>query len=226
MELSARTQAPCAGVDASRNGWVIAWDETPVRVEIVSDFVTVVARTSHCKAVAVDMPIGLLQVPQRGGRPCDRLARALLGRRASTVFSPPARLVASAASFREANAVSKLWGPGITVQAWNIVPRILEVDACLRETPDHPFSEAHPELAFLKLHGAPLDSKHRIEGRRLRATLLAEALGPLPDVPQAIAVDALDAMALLLTARSLAAGDATILGGQRDPFGLPMAIAY
>jgi predicted RNase H-like nuclease len=43
------------------------------------------------KIVAIDVPIGLLDSYDKGGRLCDREARKLLGSRRNSVFSAPIR---------------------------------------------------------------------------------------------------------------------------------------
>jgi len=117
------------------------------------------------------MPIGLLDRPLPGGRACDRAARALLGRpRSSSVFTPPTRPGVAAASYAEVPAVN---GAGMSKESFNILPRIRELDAALSPGDQQRVFEAHPELAFARLNGAPLaHSKKTAEGRRERVRLL------------------------------------------------------
>ncbi len=166
---------------------------------------------------AIDMPIGLLDVPTPGGRECDRAARRLLGPRRSSVFSPPIRPALAATSYADA----KVRNGGMTVQTWNIVARIGELDTLLATAPSLAMHESHPELAFMRLaNGRALAPKRTAVGRSERTALLAEHLpgaaahlhGPSPR--GAAPDDVCDALVLCLTAGRIAAGSA-----QRVPQG-------
>lgn len=210
-----------AGVDGCRGGWFVlllrcseeAVEE--VRHRLCRSFNEVVELPERPQQVALDMPIGLLERARPGGRVCDQAARRLLGPRKSSVFSPPARpALAAYPDYPRAVAAN---GGGISLPAWNILPRIREVDA--RMTPDlqQRIVECHPELAFLALAGQPMrHHKKRHEGRAERLVLLRQHFGGwLPD-PQALREsygrdklaqdDVLDACALALTARRIQLG--------------------
>lgn len=226
-----------AGVDGCRRGWavVISGPEpgSPVEVVLLPRIAPLVARLTRGEldAVAVDMPIGL---PERERRRCDVEARALLGRRASTVFPAPVRAtlgsVDHAEACRRSRAVS---GQGLSIQAFNLLPKIAELDRSVPPTLSDRFVEAHPELAFQRLHdGVGLSPKRTDEGRRQRLSLIAAVVGAELDLPTAARSarvplgDALDAAALVATARRIASGSATLLGGQRDGTGRPMQVAW
>lgn len=183
--------------------------------------------------VAVDMPIGL---PDAGARACDRAARALLGPRRSSVFPAPVRaaLDAHPHGWEATLAASRATdGRGLSRQAFNLLPRIAEVDRLLDGRPDAPLHEAHPELAFARLAGEPMaHPKRTAAGHAERhAALVAGGLAhPDPALlprPIGAAVDDVhDALALVATARHLAAGTALVVGaGERDRCGRPMVIA-
>jgi predicted RNase H-like nuclease len=86
-----------AGVDGCRAGWLVvlahplARDAQAHQVRLCASFAEVLHLEPAPTIIAVDIPIGLLAEPQPGGRDCDRLARQWLGRRASSVFTPPIR---------------------------------------------------------------------------------------------------------------------------------------
>src|SRR5262245_9293744 len=79
------------GVDGCRGGWIAAALE-PERGRwtalVLPDFAALLAAFPDAAAIAVDIPIGL---PADGPRACDRLARARLGPRRSSVFPAPSR---------------------------------------------------------------------------------------------------------------------------------------
>lgn len=196
------------GVDGCRGGWIaVTWDgEEDVRAQVgphLAQLALCVASAPEADSlVAVDMPIGLLDAPAAGGRACDRAARALLGARARSVFSPPTRAALAAARFEDA--------PGISLQCWNIVPRIRELDAWITPALQARVVEAHPELAFARMAGAPMrHAKRSREGAVERRAWLARAGVPVPPRPRGAAEDdLLDACALAWTARRVALGSA------------------
>ena len=151
-----------AGIDGCRWGWLcLTRDMASGRVaaHILSRIDEVDALRPKPQIVAVDIPIGLLP---SGSRACDVLARAALGaKRASSVFPAPGRALLGAASHAEACMLGRnLDGRAISIQAWNIVPKIREVDDFLRlkhagKNADA-FCETHPELSFMALNNGLL----------------------------------------------------------------------
>lgn len=129
--------------------------------------------------VLLDMPVGLPHADSPV-RKCDRAARRLLGRRGVTVFSPPCREALSAKSYRQACSINqRVVGRKISLQAWNIAPKIRECDQIFRSRPalSHRLLEAHPELCFAALAGGPLsEPKRTAQGRARRLALLEGVL--------------------------------------------------
>jgi predicted RNase H-like nuclease len=224
------------GVDGCRGGWLVAEAAPGPAVHDVA----VVARLADAVpdgrppadewVCAVDMPIGLLDVVHPGGRDCDRAARRLLGPRRSTVFSPPTRAALAAHNFDAAQVHG-----GLTIQAWNLRHKILEVDAVA--TPGRPLYESHPELAFQRLHGGrPLAPKRTAGGRAQRTAIVLEAvegasrwIAASPRLRRAGAApdDLLDALVLCVTAGRIADGTADRVPDgtpARDAHGRPMAV--
>lgn len=221
------------GVDGCRRGWVVAVGPAEggftalwVAPRVVEVMDRVDARFGV--SVAIDMPIGLAD---RGPRVCDREARRLLGPRRSSVFPAPARDVLAARSYEEACARSRAAsGVALSRQAWNLVPKISELDAWMAPARQAMVVEAHPEGSFAVLGGQPCQWPKRLApGRAERERLVAQVFptmaGPLPVVPGAAADDVLDALALLWTAQRRARGDATFVGDDTvDRRGLKMQI--
>jgi predicted RNase H-like nuclease len=70
--------------------------------------------------IALDVPIGLPKVTLPGGRTCDRLARHLLGRRGSSVFSPMGRICLQVDNRERASQLHiGHGGIGIGAQCWD-----------------------------------------------------------------------------------------------------------
>lgn len=187
--------------------------------------------------IAIDMPMGFADEAPRGGRDCEKAARAILGPagRASCVFSAPCRGALAAKDYPAANARNrKAADVGLSKQAWNLFPKMREVDALLRARPDLPIFESHPELCFVRLAGEPLRAaKKTAEGRAARVALLAkEGFGDLPAwldlFPRKHVApdDVIDAAVVCLTALRRAKGAAERLPVQapKDRYGIEMAI--
>jgi len=101
--------------------------------------------------ILVDIPIGLPDGPE--GRACDVAVRSMLGPRRASVFSPPTRGALAATTYREALQLQRAHtGTGFSIQAWNLVPRIREVDLGIRSGWPRVY-EAHPELLFMAMAG-------------------------------------------------------------------------
>jgi predicted RNase H-like nuclease len=220
-----------AGVDGCRTGWAVAFldlESRGIDVHVLPAIAPLIARVERGElaALAVDMPIGL---PAGERRMCDHEVRAELGARRSSVFPTPARVVLGALDHVEACARSEaLCGKRLSVQAWNLVPRIAELDSAMTPDLQARVVEAHPELAFSRLHGAPMAHPKRTppgEAER-RAVLVGAGIDvPAGRVRGSAVDDILDAAALALVAEAVAAGDAARMGdGARDARGLRMEI--
>ncbi len=208
-----------AGVDGAKAGWlaVLAPSEGG-RLEAALAPRWADLALAQAVMVGVDMPIGLAE---SGPRACDSAARRLLPRdRKASVFPPPRRGQLACATWAEANARGKaLDGKGISHQAWNLAPKIRELDAALVPADQARVREVHPELVFLRLnHGRPVPRKKSPEGRALRIELLAragfagiEALMSRFPRRDAGSDDVLDAAACALAARDMLSGRATRL---------------
>jgi predicted RNase H-like nuclease len=158
------------------------------------------------------MPIGL---PDRGPRACDIEARRRLGPRRSSVFPAPLRPMLDAPTYADALSIA-----GLSKQAYNLIPKIREVDALMAPDRQRTVVEVHPELCFARLLGHPCRSpKRTVEGRAERLAVLDLTIERPP--PGAAWDDVLDACALTETARLLVVGDVERLGdGARDARGL------
>lgn len=212
------------GIDGFHGGWLaVRWIPQAKRLLCCAagSFVDALEFLESAGVVGVDIPIGLPDHAEKGGRECDRLARQRLGRiRGASVFSPPVRAALTAVDFQEASALQQWSSPerlGLSIQCWNIVPKIREVDDWIDPERQERVREVHPELAFWALNGkrAAWPSKKTTEGRDIRRALL-ESVGfenlvaewPLAKRQGAAADDLLDACAAAWSAQRIASGRA------------------
>jgi predicted RNase H-like nuclease len=160
------------GVDGCRAGWVVsASDLTLSQPEfaIFPSFRALLNGLDGIRAlIAIDIPIGLPsgQPHDDGTRRVDRAARDFLGgRRRASVFSAPCRATLAAESYRAAcdlESGARGRGKGLSQQAYNIIPKIREVDEAIQPAHQEPLDdsmrtwvrEVHPEAAFAMLAGA------------------------------------------------------------------------
>ncbi len=222
------------GVDGCRAGWVgtllrgSAYD-----VLVAPDIATLVEAARRAapdlSVVGIDIPIGL---PDDRPRRTDVLARSRLpvGRK-SSVFPTPARAAVGHTTHPEASAANRAaLGVGLSIQAFHLVPRILDVDAYVRGGPTVSVIEVHPEVSFAELDPVcVVPSKAGREGVVARtAALRSVGLAPPAHVRgQGYAADdLLDACVVAWTASRYAAGTAYPLPDPPEVFsdGIPAAI--
>ncbi|MDR0951837.1 MAG: DUF429 domain-containing protein [Oscillospiraceae bacterium] len=129
--------------------------------------------------IIIDIPIGFMDAGNNE-RPGDKLARKMVGKRASSVFPVPCRRAIYAESYEQASLINKnSTGRGLSKQSWAIVPKIREVDEFLREYPHmrRCLIESHPELCFTALRCEPCEySKKTPEGLSERKVALSRYL--------------------------------------------------
>ncbi|WP_316171177.1 DUF429 domain-containing protein [Bradyrhizobium sp. SZCCHNRI1058] len=231
MMMAVARNQPVIGIDGFRNGWVaVVIDGAGLAISFPADISTALA--APFARAAIDIPIGMTD---DGERTCDRLARDKLAPHGSRVFTGARRwlweeftdpdLANAEATRRRQTRASR--------QLWHLGRKIMEVDAFVRAHRDRDIREVHPELVFLRLHGAPLPSKKTEHGARLRRELLVAAgfaeiddwvnrarigTGAKPD-------DVLDACAVALAARDCA-GCVPEEAAPRDAHGVPMQIWF
>ena len=150
-----------------------------MRVRRLARLADIFEHSTYPDIVAVDVPIGLLDSYQIGGRECDRKARRDLQERGSGVFVPPVRACLNAETYEEAKALSRASSKhnrALPRQTWEIVRKIKEADELLRLKPQlRPIvREVHPEVCFLQLVGHPMKfAKRKPAGRAERRNALA-----------------------------------------------------
>lgn len=248
----------CCGVDGCPGGWiVIRAGSVGLNFSFAfhARFNELLDSLGPDAIIAVDMPLGLTAA---GPRECDQAARRYLGfPRSSSVFSAPIRPALRARTWRQASQIRlRIDRKRYQQQAWGLFPKVREVDTLLRAHPRYQSQvfEAHPEVTFAAMNDGlgMAHPKKRAAGRKERLALLERRLGPeamevyedacrhrrkLPPSqlpygalpPDEVGRDdILDALALVWTARRIAAGEHSMLPDKevRDPMGIRMNICY
>ncbi len=162
-----------AGVDGCPAGWIAVIHplSRPASAHLVlfSSFRDVLEHQPELNTIAVDIPIGLPDRAGAGGRAADREARSVLGQRQSAVFAVPSRRAIMCENYRDAcDAAYATSDPPrkISKQAFNIFPKIRDVDAIITPAMQARVFEAHPEIAFWCLNGeVPLRLAKKIKSR-------------------------------------------------------------
>jgi predicted RNase H-like nuclease len=139
---------------------------------LASTLYEIVAGSSGAAVIGVDIPLGML--PDRW-RAADTVAADQLGPRRGSVFRVPPRAVWMETDFAAANRLCReLTGAGLSRQSWALRPKLLEANAIWERHPRLLF-EAHPEVSFRTMAGAPLGhAKKTWTGQAKRRELLAK----------------------------------------------------
>jgi predicted RNase H-like nuclease len=199
------------GVDAYVGGWVAVRLRSG-RVDRVwsgPTLLAVLGEERSSTVVGVDLPLGGIEA---SWRTADIAAKRFLGRQHAKVFAVPPRPVWTL-PYAEANARCRdLTGAGLSVQAYRLLPKMLEAES-VRDAGPHRLFEIHPELVFVGLNGALLPyGKKTWNGQMARRALLAAVGVALPDeLPDAADVppnDVLDAAAVAWGAHRIDRGEA------------------
>lgn len=242
------------GVDGCPAGWIgVANSEGELSAVVKPEFSDLLEVYGDLERVFVDVPIGL---PESDRRRCDVAARELLGSRGSSVFYTPSRAAVEVYvdrledgyrpgtddEYEDASEANRnVMDDGLSKQAWNIVPKIAELDEYLRADPTRNdwVIESHPECCFLGLNaGQPLAySKSTPVGLAQRRAILADQNDGTEDVYAEVLDeyyrkdvardDILDAIALALIAERSEDHDCLPDGeSPEDERGLPKRIVY
>jgi predicted RNase H-like nuclease len=197
-----------AGVTPCAPGWLVGSAKlngatfAPELPRLFSSFAEVLDERPTFSVIALNAPVGYVEGSHRGGRTCDRMARALLGRRGSTIHNAPTR------ADLEEGVVPV--GDGLDAISTALLPRYREVATEMAPYRQRTVYEVHPELSFFQINGeTPLRWTKKFEaGRDERRDLLLKRIpgidrvldAEIDDVP---ASRLLDVAALLWTARRI-----------------------
>lgn len=227
------------GIDGCRSGWIVARKEfssnTVDEIKLITKLGELSSDLESGKvgAVGIDIPIG---VPDSGSRECDVALRKYLGPRRSSVFPEPIRITLASdvsADYGIARKVSlATHGKSLSIQAFNLLPKIAEADEFIRGARFQNVFEVHPEASFTAMnHDQPLvHPKKIIEGQLERRELLERQFESLPEMLSfktgaAQKDDIFDAIAALWSAQRWLNNEAVSFGAdQKDSAELPMQI--
>lgn len=222
------------GIDGCRAGWCVVFEEeNKLRCTILKELNAL--ENMNIERCLIDMPIGLDK-----NRHIDQDLRNLLKpHRHHSVFSVPIRQAVYAANYTEAKKLQiEATSKSISIQSWNICPKIRELDQFLDQYSKNKdsFIEAHPELCFFVLNKENhLQFKKSVkEGQHERLTILSKYDNRLKNLfdetmitfkrSELKADDILDAMVLFVSNQL----DLGYLSNapSSDELGLKMRIAY
>lgn len=245
------------GVDGCKAGWVAAIEGIgkPLHLAVYPTFNNLLVDVPDDSVIAVDMPMGLPDQIIGAGRAPEKLVRPMLGARQSSVFSIPARAAVEMGGqmtgktaddyplHQRASALAKTLSEpakGVSIQAFYLFPKILELDGLLRADPSLKtrLFESHPEVAFTVLNGGqPMREPKKIKGQvnpagmDERAALLTrlgvrEDVFLQPPLKGAASDDVLDAIVCSIVAHRIASGEAVCFPDppEKDSHGLDIAI--
>ena len=176
----------CIGIDGCKDGWVAVYCP-------VSDFKKAKSRYyeklsllgndfNETSLGIIDIPIGLeFDKPDRS---CDIEARKFLGRRSTTVFSPPCLEAIYSKSYEEAKVINKKrTGKSISKQSWFLSKKILETKHFIESGNNLNLKEGHPECSFAEYVGVPiLENKKSMRGIFKRLDILNKLNFNLPNL--------------------------------------------
>jgi predicted RNase H-like nuclease len=140
-----------AGVTPCATGWLVASAKlhgatfAPELPRVLASFADVLDERPSFSVVALNAPVGYVDDTKLGGRTCDRMARALLGRRGSTVHNAPTR-----ATLEEVDVEDEDHLDAITNV---LLRRYREVAAEMAPYRQRTVFEVHPELSFFQING-------------------------------------------------------------------------
>lgn len=224
------------GIDGCKGGWLAAVAAGPrLAIKWRPDIEAVLSAYATNVKALIDIPIGLPDSPQQAAFRPDKAARAILGKKYSSVFPAPYRLVAQAKDTNEAWEVNKAVGGNANYMTMGIRKAVAEVDRFLQENVawQNKLCECHPEVCFTVLNGGTplIESKKGEVGREKRLNILArwgikrEQFSGHPLYAKH-KDDVIDALCLVLVGRLAAKGKTTVIPPaaeiQTDSIGLKM----
>ena len=210
------------GIDGCKRGWFSVWQNPDDTIQS-----SIFSTLNHLKdffndeahlIIGIDMPVVLSDfIP----READQLARKLLSKKASSVFTAPTPEMLEQPNYERASYVSKrLFGKSMSLQSWYLFPKIKDVQTIIHDAHINLY-EIHPELSFRAMNHEEviLESKKSKEGFEIRNALLRryfesfdfESIRNLYPRKDVMDNDILDALAVLWSTKRIQANEASFL---------------
>jgi predicted RNase H-like nuclease len=210
------------GIDGCKSGWFSVWENQSGNIESsiftnLNELKNFFAHENHL-IIGIDMPVVLSDVIPRQA---DQLARKLLSKKASSVFTAPTPEMLEQPNYEKASFVSKkLFGKSMSLQSWYLFPKIKDVQTIMHHENMNIY-EIHPELSFRAMNNEKviLESKKTYEGFSIRNSLLAihfkhfnfEEIRKQYTKKDVMDDDILDALAVLWSAKRIQSNEASFL---------------
>ncbi len=163
------------GIDGCKSGWFALWQNPRdvIQCRVFHDLsdLTNFFKNEGPLTIGIDMPVVL---DDSIARKADQLARTLLGKKASSIFTAPTLQMLQQTTYEATCQLSKKqFGKSISIQSWHLFPKIRDVQAALHLEQLNLF-EIHPELSFRAMNNneVVLESKKTTEGFLIRKNLL------------------------------------------------------
>ena len=210
------------GIDGCKSGWFSIWEnqDKSIHSSVFSNLNELknFFKNESQLILGIDMPVVLSEVIPRQA---DQLARKLLSKTASSVFTAPTPEMLDQPNYEKASLVSKrLFGKSMSLQSWYLFPKIKDVQTMIHHE-DMQIYEIHPELSFRAMNNEQviLESKKTQEGFALRNALLSmhfknfifEDIRNQHARKDVMDNDILDALAVLWSAKRIQSNQASYL---------------
>ena len=210
------------GIDGCKSGWFSIWEnqDKSIHSSVFSNLNELknFFKNESQLILGIDMPVVLSEVIPRQA---DQLARKLLSKKASSVFTAPTPEMLDQPNYEKASLVSKrLFGKSMSLQSWYLFPKIKDVQTMIHHE-DMQIYEIHPELSFRAMNNEQviLESKKTQEGFALRNALLSmhfknfifEDMRNQHARKDVMDNDILDALAVLWSAKRIQSNQASYL---------------
>jgi predicted RNase H-like nuclease len=210
------------GIDGCKSGWFSIWEnqDKSIHSSVFSNLNELknFFKNESQLIVGIDMPVVLSEVIPRQA---DQLARKLLSKKASSVFTAPTPEMLDQPNYEKASLVSKkLFGKSMSLQSWYLFPKIKDVQTMIHHE-DMQIYEIHPELSFRAMNNEQviLESKKSHEGFAIRNSLLTmhfknfifEEIRRQYARKDVMDNDILDALAVLWSAKRIQSNQASFL---------------
>jgi predicted RNase H-like nuclease len=210
------------GIDGCKSGWFSVWEnqDKSIHSSVFSNLNELknFFKNESQLIVGIDMPVVLSEVIPRQA---DQLARKLLSKKASSVFTAPTPEMLDQPNYEKASLVSKKhFGKSMSLQSWYLFPKIKDVQTMIHHE-DMQIYEIHPELSFRAMNNEQviLESKKSPEGFAIRNSLLSmhfenfifEEIRRQYARKDVMDNDILDALAVLWSAKRIQSNQASFL---------------